>query len=80
MRASMRLVVACARDCVVCDRMKLGIWWIIRNDLLLLALGFAVLGKLDELLLIVLSLAGAAGRHCDVCVGIECVGERGFRG
>ena len=48
------------------------------HDLLLLALGVAVLGKLDELLLLVLSLASAAGRHCDMCQSL-CMGGSGFR-
>lgn len=60
-----------------------AIWWIIGHDLLLLALGVAVLGKLDELLLLVLSLACATGRHCDMCgvwicgrEWVSCVGKR----
>lgn len=55
-----------------------AIWYIIGHDLLLLALGVAVLGKLDELLLLVLSLASAAGRHCDMCEDL-CMGGSGFR-
>ena len=51
-----------------------ALWWVIGHDLLLLALGVAVLGKLDELLLLVLSLAGAAGRHCDMCESL-CMRE-----
>ena len=69
MRANKRLVVACARVCAVRARRKLY-GRKKRHDLLLLALGVAVLGQLDELLLLVLSLACAAGRHCDVCVGL----------
>ena len=71
---------------MVCAREKLY-GRLIGRDLLLLALGVAVLGQLDELLLLVLSLACAAGRHCDVCdkvvygrEWVSCVEREGGEG